>query len=130
MTKRHTPPGRKSNAWVVVENPIGPHQCARCSGLVHAAHTSARGAAKTRAVMSDRWSGSGSRLFLSPTLLVLGLELAQICLEPIKTLHPQPAVVLEPVVHLLESRRFDATGSPLCLAAAHDEPGALQHLQV
>src|SRR5215467_12509189 len=130
MTKRHTPPGRKSNAQVVVENPIGPHQRARCWGAVHAAHTSSRGAAKTRLVMSDRWSGFSSRSFLSSTLVFLRLELTQILLEPVETLHPQSAVALEPVVHLLESPWFNATGPPLRLAAANDEAGALQHLQM
>src|SRR5215470_8209831 len=121
MTKRHTPPGRKSNARVVVENPIGPHQRARCSGAVHAAHTSSRGAANVRVVMSDRWLGLRSRLFLSSTLLILGLELTQIVLEPVETLHPQTAVALEPVVHLPQSRRFNAAGPPLRLTAANDE---------
>src|SRR5262249_716148 len=130
MTKRHTPPGRKSNALVVVENPIGPHQRARCSGALHAVHTSSREAANTRVVMSDRWSGFGAQLVLSPILLFLGLKVAQILLEPVKTLHPQSAVALKPVVHLLESCRFRATGPPLRLAAANDEAGALQHLQV
>src|SRR5262249_39192436 len=96
----------------------------------HATQTSSRGAAKTRLVMSDRWSGFGARLFLSLTLIFLCLELTQILLEPVETPHPQSAVALEPVVHLLESRWFNATGPPLRLAAASDEAGALQHLQV
>src|SRR4051812_46880431 len=48
MTKRHTPPSRNSNERVVIENPSGPHHSARCSGIVHALKTSARGASKVR----------------------------------------------------------------------------------
>src|SRR5215831_9722853 len=130
MTKRHTPPGRNSNAWVVVENPKGPHQRARCSGVVHAVQTSSRGALMTRVVRSDRGSRAGSRLFLWPTPYLLGLELTQIVLQPVETLLPQLAVVLEPIVHVLERRGFNAAGPPLRLAATDDEAGALQHLQV
>src|ERR1700722_16772468 len=42
------PPGRKSSSQRGLSNPRGPHQRARCTGLVHASKTSARGALKTR----------------------------------------------------------------------------------
>src|SRR5438128_1291895 len=130
MTKRHTPPGRKLYALVVVEKPSGPHHCARCSGLVHAVHTSSRGASSTRVAMIDRGSCSRSTLFLALTLLLLGLQYLQIILQPIEAFLPQPAVALEPVVDVLEGVRLDAAGPPLRLAASRDEAGTLQHLEV
>src|SRR5271155_2180208 len=83
MTKRHTPPGRKSKLWVVVVKPFGPHHCARCLGSVHAANTKSRGAANSRTPVIERGSLSRSRLFLAAMsapfmftllLIVLGFE--------------------------------------------------------
>src|SRR5256885_11683163 len=130
MTKRHTPPGRKSYALVVVEKPSGPHHCARCLGSVHAVHTSSRGASSTRVAMIDRGSCLRSRLFLALTLLLLGLQYLQIILQPIEAFLPQPAVALEPIVDLLDGVRLDAAGPPLRLAASRHEAGTLQHLEV
>src|SRR5262245_29218767 len=65
MTKRHTPPGRKSYACVVVVKPFGPHHCARCFGSVHTENTNARGASNTREPMIERGSRSRSILFFT-----------------------------------------------------------------
>src|SRR5438874_330924 len=130
MTKRHTPPGRKSYALVVVEKPSGPHHCARCSGSIHAVHTSSRGASSTRVAMIDRGSCSRSRLFLALTLLLLGLHYLQIILQAVEAFLPQPAIALEPGADVLEGVRLDAAGPPLRLAASRDEAGTLQHLEV
>src|SRR5262245_40291187 len=101
MTKRHTPPGRISNALVVVVNPSGPRHCDRCLGSVHAIHTSSRGASNSRMPTIARGSLSRSRLLLATTLALLGflgilrsrwlrLQLAQIILQPIEPLLPKP----------------------------------------
>src|SRR5437764_171950 len=100
MTKRHTPPGRWSKALVVVEKPFGPHHCARCFGSVQTSHTSSRDASSTRVPTSAQGSWSRSRLFLSATLALPGLQLAQIVVEAVEALFPEPAVFLEPLVNI------------------------------
>jgi len=48
MISRHSPPGRTSITSIVVVKPRGPHQFTTCFALVHASHTSSRGASNTR----------------------------------------------------------------------------------
>ncbi len=48
IAKTHSPPTRNSNASVVVVNPSGPHQCARCRASVNASKTSSLGASMRR----------------------------------------------------------------------------------
>src|ERR1700741_2657646 len=60
MTKRQTPPGRKSKLNVVVVKPNRPHHCARCFGSVQAEKTHARGASNSRVPIIDRGSRSRS----------------------------------------------------------------------
>src|SRR6185312_8251157 len=112
MTKRHTPPARNSKLDVVVVKPFGPHHCARCSGLVNAENTSARDASKMRMPLMTFGSLSRSRLFLSAIfpllarrLFVLALQFAQVNVEAVETLFPEPAVALEPLVDALERLR-------------------------
>src|SRR2546423_14274473 len=98
MTKRHTPPGRKSKALVVVEKPLGPHHCARCLGSVHTDHTNSGGASSTRVTMIDRASRSRSRLLLALTLLLLGLQLLEVIVQAVEAFLPEAAIALQPVV--------------------------------
>src|SRR6185503_16532067 len=103
MTKRHTPPGRKSKALVVVVKPSGPHHCARCFGSDHMSNTSARGASSTRMPTITAGSGPRSMLSLWATLLlragfVLGLQLLQVGFQAIQPLVPEPAIALQPIV--------------------------------
>src|SRR6267143_6963282 len=58
MTKRHAPPGRRSNSLNVFVKPLGPHQCARLSGLLNASNTSSRGAANIRVLTISRLAES------------------------------------------------------------------------
>src|ERR687891_410712 len=48
---RNVPPGLTSIVTDARIVPRGPHQCASCSGSVHAFHTSSRGASKTRVMV-------------------------------------------------------------------------------
>src|SRR5580692_8324500 len=137
MTKRHTPPGRKSKALVVVVKPFGPHHCARCFTSVNAENTKSRGASNTRIAMIE--SGSPSRSTLTAVSIVaillvldgtvfgilfgLGLKLPQIVVEAIEALLEKAAVVAKPVVDVLERLRLDPAGPPLRRAAARDETG-------
>src|SRR5207302_1600736 len=53
-----------------------------------------------------------------------------LCVQPIEGLVPEPAITLQPVDGLLEGTCLETAGAPLRLAAACDEPGAFEHLQV
>src|SRR5580704_18330758 len=137
MTKRQTPPGRKSKLDVVVVKPLGPHHCARCLGSVHAEKTSSRGASNSRTPMIERASVSRSTLFFVAMLVllftvlgILGLQLFQIDVEAVETLVEKAAVVFQPFVDAFERLRLDAAGPPLRRAAAGDQAGAFQHLEM
>src|SRR4051794_13739900 len=124
MTKRQTPPGLKSKTLVVVRKPSGPYHCARCFGSVHTDHTSSRGASTTRDPRITLGSDSRSMLFFSATAflrpvrraLVLRrcrLQHAQIVLQAVQPLVPEPAILLKPVVDALQRVQFDPAGAPL-----------------
>src|SRR5208282_1467332 len=83
---------------------------------------------------------------LAATLLLLGLQierfrilrvicatafqLTDIVVQPVETLLPEAAIVLDPSGNIPERSSLQATRPPLRLAAASDQPGALQHLQM
>src|SRR6202161_3267500 len=135
MTKRQTPPGRMSKLDVVVVKPFGPNHCARCFGSVNSENTSSRGASNSRTVMIERASVARSTSFfvaiavlLSP--LLFGLQRLQIDVEAIQALVEKAAVKAEPLVDILQRPRLDPARPPLCRAAARDQTGALQHLEM
>src|SRR5277367_3146012 len=137
MTNRQLPPGLKSIAWVVMVKPFGPHQCARCFGSVHSLNTSARGASKTRVTTISRaeLSMAAATLLLAATLVLLFfgiflLQPAQIILEAIEALLPEPSVAVEPLGRVLERCGRESARPPLRFAAALDQTGALQNFQV
>src|SRR5690348_7557987 len=107
MTKRQTPPGRNSNACVVVVKPFGPHHCPRCTGLENAENTSARGASNVRTKMIERASIASRDSLFAATPLLLALQLLQICVEPIETLFPESAIAPKPDIYILERRALD-----------------------
>src|SRR5271166_5421734 len=111
--------------WIVVK-PCGPHQRAMCSGCVHALNTSRRGASMTRVTTSSR----SAVLMFASTALLLALQFLQVALEAVEALFPEDAVVLQPVGRTLERARFQPAWAPLCLTAAGDQAGVLQHLEV
>src|SRR5271156_5281636 len=130
MTKRQTPPGRRSKARVVVVKPFGPHHCARCFGSVKASKTRARGASYRRVVTIARAASSATGSFLASMSLLLGLQCLQIDAQPIEALVPQTPVIREPRIDALEGARRDAAGPPLRLAPACDQAGPLEHLEM
>src|SRR5215475_512650 len=136
MTKRHTPPGRKSYACVVVLKPSGPHHCARCFGSVHTENTNVRGASSTRVPIIERGSFSRSMLFLTAmvflplVLFLLRLQHLQITVEAIEPLFPEPSVFLEPFISFPERAYIDSAGAHLRVPAARDEPCTLENFQV
>ena len=58
------------------------------------------------------------------------LQYSEIVVEAIEPLFPEPAIFLEPVVGFLERARLDPAGPHLRVAAARDQAGALEHLQM
>src|SRR6266704_2818981 len=66
----------------------------------------------------------------SAMFLLLRLQPAQIGVETIEALVPEAAIVLEPLGDVLERGAFETAGPPLRRAAARDQPGALQHLEM
>src|SRR5579863_2031335 len=64
------------------------------------------------------------------SLGVFGLKLVEIVVETIEAFRPEPAVMLDPVRRFLETLGFEPAGPALRVAAAGNEPGALQHLQM
>src|SRR5262245_27295616 len=69
-------------------------------------------------------------LCFTVTLLLLLLQFNQIFVEACEAFVPEAAIVFEPVGDILERRRLDAAGPPLCLATLRDQASALQHLEV
>src|SRR4029077_16389463 len=148
MTKRQTPPGRKSKLNVVVVKPNGPHHCARCFGSVQAEKTSARGASNSRVPTIARGSPSRSTPLVAATfsfprvwlviatllntllVAVLPLQLLQVGIQAIEALVEETPVMAEPVGDVLERARLDAARPPLRLTAARDQAGAFQHFEV
>src|SRR2546421_9012385 len=66
---------------------------------------------------------------LAAMLFLLGLQLAQVIVEAIEALFPEPPIALEPIGDFLEPDRLEPARPPLRLAAARDQAGALRHLE-
>src|SRR5689334_2201131 len=101
MQQRHAPPARRSPDACGMVNCGGALHLRRCSGSVHASHTSATGASKIRSRTSVR-SSTVARLLAATLLLllrgcgfalrargVLGLQFAQVCVEAIEPRFPE-----------------------------------------
>src|SRR3954451_3694408 len=58
------------------------------------------------------------------------LQLLQVRVEAVEALVPVSAIALEPIVDLAQRAGLEAAGPPLRFAAAHDQPRALEHLEV
>src|SRR6516165_11597849 len=130
IERNQEPPGRTSIRLEIVAKPRGTHQRARCSGSVHILETSRRGASKIRVMTSSRSAERAAASALIAILPLPALQFAEILVEAIKAVVPETAVVLEPLGGVLERPRLEPAGPPLRLAAACDQPGAFQHLQV
>src|SRR2546423_6350855 len=132
MMKRHTPPGLNWNSCVVIENPRGPHQFARCFASLHIWNTRSGGASKTRVAEIARASSlvAAAVAFLGGMILLLFLNFSKVFVQTVGTLFPELFVVAHPVGDVLERTGIETAGSPLRIAASSDEPGALEHFEV
>src|ERR1700716_963207 len=102
MTKSHTPPGRNSNARVVVVNPFGPHHWARCVTSVNASNTRRRGPSMVRDTMISR-SEAVRLLFADATFVLLLLKFLYILVKPVETFAPELLEPSHPFVDWLEA---------------------------
>src|SRR5215469_12798906 len=127
IVRCQAPPGRTSALQAMIAKPCGPHHRERCSGSVHASKTNRRGASKMRRMTS---SAVAVAVSAAAILRVLGLQLAQIFVEPSKAFFPEAAVVLKPIGSVLERCRIELARPPLRPAATCNQAGSLQHLQV
>src|SRR6516165_5949896 len=130
IERDQAPPGRTSIPAEIAIKPRGPHQHARCSGSVHILKTSRRGASKTRVMTSSRPVAGVADSAVAAILPLRALQVAEIVVEAIKAVIPKMPVLLEPLGSVLERPGSNPAGPPLGLAAAPDQPGPLQHLQV
>src|ERR1700736_6472515 len=104
MLMRKAPPGRESISQDVIVKPFGPAQHAIRSGSAHALQTRLRGASKVRVMTSARSADSVAALLLAPIFLLLHLQflllhlrLAQIIVQTIEALLPEPPILLDPL---------------------------------
>src|SRR4051812_33854171 len=116
MTVVKAPPGRASTViWSSgALTPIGPQKWVRCSGSIMQLKTSCRGASKTR-VKRRTCSVIG-------VLLRGGAQCAEVAVELVEALRPQPPVRLDPVDGGVEGVPLQVTGAELGLPAAGDQP--------
>src|SRR2546428_13918831 len=99
------PPGRKSNSQTRLVNPWGPHHCPTCFGSVHNLNTSSPGASNTRVNTNSR--SSFAMMFHVAMLFLLFLYVAQIDIQPIEALRPQPPKVHNPIGNDLKRPGLD-----------------------
>src|SRR3981189_3565978 len=132
MQAENAPPTRRSPLFSVIVKPRGQDHCARCCGSVQTRNTRARGASKLRRMVSSRSAAGASALFraLASMCSLLSLQLAEICIEALEALLPVAPIAPGPFRHLLQRSGPQPAGPGLRLAAANDESGTLQHLQV
>src|SRR2546423_5477628 len=133
MMKRQTAPGLNWNSCVVMENPRGPHQLARCFASLHIWNTRSGDASNTRVAEIARVSSlvaAAATAFLGDMILLLFLNFSKVFVQTVETLFPEFFVVAHPVGDVLERTGVETAGSPLRVAASSDEPGALEHFEV
>src|SRR5208283_4514109 len=106
----------------------GLNHALNCSASVHARHTSSRGASKTRV--------SWSLMFVSSIVLfvlmffLLGLQLFQIFVQPVKALFPKLAILLDPLLGLLHRRGLQFQRMHPAFSSPVDQSGLFQHAQM
>src|SRR4030081_757268 len=106
MMKSHTPPGRNSNARVVVVNPFGPHHWLRCLALVNASYTRRRGPSMVRETTISR-SEALRLLGADATSFLLAPKFLHVLVEPVETPVPELLEPAGPSVNWLEAARVE-----------------------
>src|ERR1700674_2093912 len=129
MMKSQTPPGRNSNARVVVVNPFGPHHRLRCLTSVNASNTRRRGPSMIRETTISR-SEILRALGADATSLLLVLKLLHVLVQPVEALAPELLEPASPLVDRLEATRIEAVEPLLSRAADSHQPHLAEHTQV
>src|SRR5215475_6996338 len=114
---------------MVPVKPRGPSQWTKCSGSVQALKTRLRSAAKTRVMTSSRSAASAAALLLAAMFRLLLSQFAQILVQTLETLLPEPPILLQPLGGVLERTRLKPTGAPLCFTTTRDQTGAFEYLE-
>ena len=89
---------------------LGPHHFAICFGSVHALNTRSRGASMMRVMISSRPTGDDAGDIAGVSVLwfavvisgLLLLKFVEVVLQAVKSLLPQPAVLLRPGGNVLD----------------------------
>src|SRR5918996_1802449 len=101
----------------------GPYHASTSSGSVQARNPCSRGASKIR-VSRPSSAATGVASFISLSFP------AQVRVEPVHPRLPRPLAGLHPLHRLVERVGLHAARPPLGIPAAHDQPRALEHLEV
>src|SRR5262245_26924184 len=110
---RKTPPGRRSISQTVMAHSAGPSQWGRCSGLVHMANTSGRGAAKARVMTTSSSEATVNSVtpnlptiagLLTCLIILARLELDQVGVQPVAADLPEAAEARRPLGDLADRR--------------------------
>src|SRR4051812_96172 len=102
----------------------GPYHAATSSGSVQALNTRSRGASKMRVIRTCCSAAASVESF------ILFSFPAQVRVESVHPCLPRPLARLHPLHGLVEWVGLHPARPPLRLAAADDQPRALQYLQV
>src|SRR5690349_25030667 len=97
-----------------------------CSALDHKANTTEGGALKVRTIKSS-WSAT---LFLCASMTFSFAELFEVGCHLVEALFPEAPINRHPVIDGLQAIRLELARPPLCLAAARNKTGALEHLEM
>src|SRR3712207_53607 len=106
MWMRIAPPGRGSSSHTGLVKYFGPHHWATCLGSIQALNTRSRGASTMRVMCSSRLSGDmvdersvpvfPVSEFAAVIVLLLLWKFAEVLLQAVKALVPEPAVLVSP----------------------------------
>src|SRR3954471_314392 len=114
-----------------MENPRGPIHFAIWLASTKASKTVARGASNSLVIVRTRSPGSAARsTCICSAAFALAGDGTQVFIEAVEALLPIVPVVIEPVGRLLEWARLQPARPPLRLAAADNQSGAFQHLEM
>src|SRR2546423_15683054 len=104
MMKRQTAPGLNWNSCVVMENPRGPHQLARCFASLHIWNTRSGDASNTRVAEIARVSSlvaAAATAFLGGMILLLFLNFSEGFGQKVANLFPEIFLLAHPVRDVL-----------------------------
>src|SRR5476649_1001698 len=131
MCMRMAPPALALTSHTGLVKPSGPHHFASSPASVQTLKTSSRGAFRRRVrTISGAADSPLTLFFLVGISFTFFLQLVQIVVQSIETLLPNMPVDCNPSGGGFERRCLQAAWTPLRIAAAHDQTGALEDVEV